>query len=64
MPPISLKPEKPHYNGKVLILVDEVSLSQAEYTSMAFRASPRALVVGSTTAGADGNFHLSLCPAA
>jgi C-terminal processing protease CtpA/Prc len=55
MPPISLKPETPHYSGRVVILVDEVSLSQAEYTSMAFRASPRALVVGSTTAGADGN---------
>jgi hypothetical protein len=55
MPPISLKPEKPHYNGRVVILVDEVSLSQAEYTTMAFRASPGALVVGSTTAGADGN---------
>jgi C-terminal processing protease CtpA/Prc len=53
--PLSLKPEKPHFTGKVLILVDEVSVSQAEYTTMAFRASPRALVVGSTTAGADGN---------
>ena len=41
--------------GKVVILVDEVSQSQAEYTAMAFRASPHAIVVGSTTAGADGN---------
>ena len=41
--------------GKVVVLVDEVSQSQAEYTTMAFRASPNALVVGSTTAGADGN---------
>jgi C-terminal processing protease CtpA/Prc len=54
-PPLSLKPEKPHYTGRVMILVDEVSLSQAEYTTMAFRASPKAMVVGSTTAGADGN---------
>jgi len=53
--PISLKPQQPHYPGMVIILVDEVSQSQAEYTSMAFRASPRAKVVGSTTAGADGN---------
>jgi C-terminal processing protease CtpA/Prc len=36
-------------------LIDEVSVSQAEYTSMAFRAAPNATVVGSTTAGADGN---------
>jgi len=36
------------------VLVDEVSQSQAEYTTMAFRAAG-AKVVGSTTAGADGN---------
>jgi C-terminal processing protease CtpA/Prc len=54
-PPISLKPAKPHYSGKVVILVDEVAQSSAEYTSMAFRSSPNALVIGSTTAGADGN---------
>jgi C-terminal processing protease CtpA/Prc len=50
-----LTPAKPLYTGKIAILVDEGSVSQAEYTSMAFRASPRAIVVGSTTAGADGN---------
>lgn len=51
--PLMLQPGTPHYAGKVVILVDEVS--QSEYTAMAFRASPRAVVVGSTTAGADGN---------
>lgn len=53
--PVKLEPSEPHYGGKVVILVDEVSQSSAEYTSMAFRASPRAIVIGSTTAGADGN---------
>lgn len=53
--PISLSPQQPHYAGKVVILVDEVSQSQAEYTAMALRSNPRAVVVGSTTAGADGN---------
>jgi C-terminal processing protease CtpA/Prc len=38
-----------------VVLVDETSQSQAEYTAMAFRTAPGALVVGSTTAGADGN---------
>ena len=52
---LSVSPQKPHYSGKVVILIDETTQSQAEYTSMAFRASPRAIVVGSTTAGADGN---------
>jgi C-terminal processing protease CtpA/Prc len=54
-PPITLEPAKPHYAGKVVILVDEVSLSQAEYTTMALRTAPGAKVIGSTTAGADGN---------
>ena len=53
--PLSLTPEQPLYTGKIAILADEVSISQSEYTTMAFRSSPRAIVVGSTTAGADGN---------
>lgn len=52
---VSLKPGKAHYSGRVVILVDETSQSQAEYTTMAFRSAPGAKVVGSTTAGADGN---------
>jgi hypothetical protein len=53
--PVSLSPQKPYYSGKVVILVDDSSMSQAEYTSMAFRVAPGAIVVGSATAGADGN---------
>jgi C-terminal processing protease CtpA/Prc len=53
--PLSITPAKPHYSGKVVILVDELTQSSAEYTSMALRASPNAFVIGSTTAGADGN---------
>jgi C-terminal processing protease CtpA/Prc len=53
--PIVLEPAAPRYGGKIVILVDEVSQSQAEYTAMAFRAAPNATVMGSTTAGADGN---------
>jgi C-terminal processing protease CtpA/Prc len=44
-----------YYKGKVVILVNETTLSQAEYTTMALRVAPKATVVGSTTAGADGN---------
>jgi C-terminal processing protease CtpA/Prc len=54
-PSLSLTPATPRYTGRVVILLDEVSQSQAEYTAMAFRAAPGARVVGSTTAGADGN---------
>jgi C-terminal processing protease CtpA/Prc len=53
--PVQLKPQSPHYAGKVVILADETSLSQAEYTTMAFRSVRGSIVVGSTTAGADGN---------
>lgn len=59
--PMSLQPEAPHYQGQLIVLVDESTQSQAEYTAMALRAAPRAKVVGSTTAGADGNIsRLSL----
>jgi C-terminal processing protease CtpA/Prc len=50
----SITPAKTHYGGKVVLLVDESTMSSAEYTSMAFRAAG-AIVVGSTTSGADGN---------
>ena len=53
--PLTLEPAAPRYTGKLVILIDEISQSQAEYTTMAFRAAPNATVVGSTTAGADGN---------
>jgi hypothetical protein len=53
--PMSLKPELPHYDGQVLVLVDESTQSQAEYTAMALRAAPKSKLVGSPTAGADGN---------
>jgi hypothetical protein len=51
---VSIEPRQPHYSGKVVVLLDESTQSQAEYTSMAFRAAG-AVIVGSTTAGADGN---------
>ena len=44
------------YNGKkVIVLVNELTQSQAEYTAMAFKAGDKTTIVGSTTAGADGN---------
>lgn len=47
-----------------MILVDEETQSSAEYHSMAFRAAPGALVIGSTTAGADGNVSIIPLPGA
>ena len=44
-----------YYRGRVVIVVDEDTLSRGEFTTMALRAAPGAVVVGSRTAGADGN---------
>ena len=63
-PSLSISPGEPRYAGQVVILVDETSQSQAEYTAMAMRAAPGALVVGSTTAGADGNVSTIMLPGA
>ncbi len=44
-----------YYKGWVLILVDETTMSRAEFTVMALQTAPRVRVIGSQTAGADGN---------
>ncbi|MDD4991513.1 MAG: S41 family peptidase [Paludibacter sp.] len=43
------------YKGKIIILVNEMTQSHAEFMAMMYRCSPNAVVIGSTTAGADGN---------
>lgn len=53
--PLTIPPANETYKGKVVVIVNEVSQSQAEYTTMAFQSSPNVTVIGSTTAGADGN---------
>jgi C-terminal processing protease CtpA/Prc len=59
---LQLTPSAPHYSGKIAVLVDETTQSQAEFTSMAFRAVPGAVVIGSTTAGADGDVSMIPIP--
>ncbi len=44
-----------HYTGKIIILVNENTQSQAEWTTMAFQAVPGAVTIGSQTSGADGD---------
>ncbi len=43
------------YTGQVIILMNEVTESQAEYSCMLIGAMPGAIKVGSQTAGADGD---------
>lgn len=49
------KKNKKYYKGKVVILINEISQSSAEFHTMAYRVNPNSTVIGSTTAGADGN---------
>lgn len=44
-----------YYKGKVIILVNENTQSASEYHVMAYQKVPNSLVIGSTTAAADGN---------
>jgi hypothetical protein len=46
---------KARYAGKIIVLVNEQTQSQAEYTAMMFRTVPGCTIIGSQTAGADGD---------
>jgi C-terminal processing protease CtpA/Prc len=50
------------YKGKLIVLVNEITQSSAEYTAMAFRAGTNTTIIGSTTAGADGNISQIILP--
>ena len=51
----------PLYTGKVVLLMDETSQSQAEFAIMSLRQAPGAVVVGSPSMGADGDaLYISL----
>lgn len=44
-----------YFKGKKIILVNEDTQSHAEFVTMKYRCTPNTIVIGSTTAGADGN---------
>lgn len=43
------------YRGKVVLLVDESSVSHAEYSAMGLQAATNSITIGNTTAGKDGD---------
>ena len=47
--------DKQIYTGKTVMLINEETQSQAEYTGMCFRAANGTQFIGSQTAGADGD---------
>lgn len=50
------------YQGKLVVLVNEQTQSQAEFTSMAFRTGRNTTIIGSTTAGVDGDISWIALP--
>ena len=44
-----------YFRGKVIILVNEKTISQSEFTCMVFQIAPDVTIIGSQTAGADGD---------
>ncbi|WP_417657147.1 S41 family peptidase [Pseudidiomarina aestuarii] len=52
----TIEPSEPIITlGGIAILVDEATLSQSEFSALAWRELPNSIVIGSTTAGAIGN---------
>ena len=50
------------YNGRIVIIVNQETISQAEFTVMALSKVPGATVIGDTTAGADGDISTIVLP--
>jgi C-terminal processing protease CtpA/Prc len=44
-----------YYKGKIIVLVNQQTQSQAESAVMAFQAAPNAITIGTRTAGANGD---------
>jgi len=61
-PPSRVPKPSETYKGKLVILVNEITQSSAEYQSMAFKAGEKTTIIGSQTAGADGNVSTILLP--
>ncbi len=56
------KENKDYFKGKLVILVNETTQSSAEFHAMMYQMHPNAVVLGSTTAGADGNVSYLVLP--
>jgi C-terminal processing protease CtpA/Prc len=50
------------YQGKLVVIINEKTQSQAEFTAMTFRAGANTTIIGSQTSGADGNISQIILP--
>jgi C-terminal processing protease CtpA/Prc len=51
-----------YYKGRVVLLFDEFTQSHGEFVCMALQTAPDATLIGSQTAGADGNYSRCWLP--
>lgn len=54
-PSVNGKKSADNYTGKVVVIVNALAQSNAEFVTMAFQSAPNVTVIGSSSAGADGN---------
>jgi carboxyl-terminal processing protease len=59
---IKAKNNQEIYKGQLIILVDENTQSHAEFSVMAFQLVPKIKIIGTQTAGADGNISVINLP--
>jgi len=57
-----IEKSKELYKGKLVLIVNDITQSMAEFTAMAFRAGNNTTIIGSQTAGADGNVSQIFLP--
>lgn len=57
-----IEPQEHNYSNPVVVLVNENSLSQPEYTAQAFRAANNVTIMGRPTDGSDGNVTRIILP--
>lgn len=50
------------YNGKIVVLINHITQSSGEFQAMAYRAHPNATLIGTPTAGADGDLTNIVLP--
>lgn len=56
------EPNPNNYMGKTVVLVNEKTISASEFATMLFRAIDNVTIIGSTTAGADGDISRIFLP--
>ena len=58
----TFEPEEPRYVGRIVMLMDERTMSQAEHTGLYLKAATNTVFVGTHTAGANGEITSTQLP--